>query len=268
MKTRTFSFSLLHIMAVLLLMSAANAFVTRPLIAPLLATNQQRLKSYSTRSFLSSSSDEVERLKESASKLRQEAQDLRKNLDDAATQRKSTSTNAPPTPPVSYTSLKDSTWTFTYRFSNEPVSENDDDDKNKKKNEPPPIKYSGRLTVTFRSDGYTDLVSHEPMGSSASTLDIEKVWGWDEEVSNEDDETYVLFSITAKTTSEAEQRFYWQARVDTNEKKEITLVDGTVTVKKDVEPPGGFWGVFNGGGILAQFQYVGNFGGKPVSMSS
>ena len=49
---------------------------------------------------------------------------------------------------------------------------------------------------------------------------------------------------------------------------EITLIDGTVTLKRDVEPPGGFWGIFNGGGILAQFRYCGEFLIKPVDLSS
>lgn len=146
---------------------------------------------------------------------------------------------------------------MTYRFSSEPTS--DDDDGSDK-----PINYSGKLTLTFRTDGYTDLISHEPSGTPS--LDITKVWGWDEEVSSEDDERYVLFSVNTKSSSGETERFYWQARIDTNQKNEITLADGTVTVKKNVEPPGGFWGIFNGGGILAQFRYVGNFGGKPTTV--
>jgi len=213
-------------------------------------------------SFLrSSSSEEAQRLKQSASKLREEAEAIRKRLDDSSQKKKSPSTTVTPsTPPVAYTDLKGSSWTLTYRFSNEPTA--DDDQKDKKEDRPALINYSGKLSVTFRADGYTDLISHEPSGSQ--TLYIDKVWGWDEETSSDDDETYVLFSVNTKSSSGETERFYWQARIDVNEKNEITLADGTVTMKKDVQPPGGFWGVFNGGGILAQFRYVGNFGGKAV----
>ena len=60
-------------------------------------------------------------------------------------------------------------------------------------------------------------------------------------------------------------RFYFQTRIEKDRRSgEIFLDDGTVTLKKDIEPPGGFWGIFNAGGILAQFRYCGEFIMKPV----
>jgi hypothetical protein len=243
MKLQLFLFS---VTAILAHCQLTSAFAFAPTIT-------KRQKS----SLLSASSDEVARLKQSASKLREEANALRQSLNDSSFRRKNIAPNASsqPPPPVAYTSLEDSCWTLTYRFSNQP--NDDDDDTNGKDN--PRINYSGTLTIKFRSDGYTDLISHEPAGASPR-LDIEKVWGWDEEFSNEDDETYVLFSVNAKSGD----RYCWQARIDVNDRNEISLADGTVTVKRNVKPPGGFWGVFNGAGILAQFQSVGNFGGKPT----
>ena len=229
---------------------SASAFATFPSL--------DRQSRYSLLSL--SSSDEAERLKQSASKLREEAEAMRQELDDARPRTKAPSSSVlQPSPPVTYTDLKDSSWTFTYRFSKEPTSDDDGDEK--KDDKQARVNYSGKLTVTLRADGYTDIISHEPLGSPA--LNISKVWGWDEEVSNEDDLRYLLFSVNTKSP---EERFYWQARIDRNQKNEIALADGTVTIKKNVEPPGGFWGLFNGRGILVQFRTVGNFGGKPVNV--
>lgn len=246
----------------LLLFSSCSLVAGTSAFAPTVPT-RQRKSSYSIHN-LSSSSEEAERLRQSASKLRQEAEALQKNLDDTAPIRKKQTVTNTPAPPVTYKSLKDSTWTFSYRFSNEPESDDEEND-DKNENAPARVSYSGKLTVTFRSDGYTDLISHEPSGRTS--LNMEKVWGWDEEESTEkdDDNVYLLFSVSAKA-DENEERFYWQARVDTNERtKEITLEDGTVTVKRDVKPPGGFWGVFDGAGILAQFRNVGSFVAKSTA---
>lgn len=193
---------------------------------------------------------EAEQLRESAQKLRDEAQAMESKLE------RRPSTFEPEAPAVTYTSLKDSTWTLTYRFSSDTVPGEDEEDR-------PVSRYSGKMTVKFLSDGYTELISHEPSGSA--TLEMEKVWGWDKEVSEEDDDKeYILFSTNIRvpesdvTTPNEVLRFYWQARID--EDPNISFDDGTVTVKKD--PADGFWGVFNAAGILAQFQYVGNFAAK------
>mmetsp|Transcript_51608 Transcript_51608/g.62081 ORF Transcript_51608/g.62081 Transcript_51608/m.62081 type:complete len:80 (+) Transcript_51608:237-476(+) len=73
------------------------------------------------------------------------------------------------------------------------------------------------------------------------------------------------------TKKRQKERFYFQARVDTEGNK-IKLSDGTITVKRDVvrTSTGGklFWGVFDGGGILAQFRNVGGFTCRPFAVSS
>jgi hypothetical protein len=206
---------------------------------------------YSSSLKSSSSSEEVERLKESASKLRQEAAALREQLGETTSISKDTSTAAATSKPIFYKELSDSVWRFTYRFSSEPEP---------REKEPTTSRtmYGGKLSLRFRKDGYTDLLSHEPTGATA--LKIEKVWGWDEETSNDDNDLqYVLFSVNAVLSEQdmsdlagEPMRFYWQAQVERDRSELISLTDGTVTIKKDVKPPGGFWGVFDGGGILAQ----------------
>lgn len=204
-----------------------------------------------TPSYLLEATD-AERLRESAQKLRDEAEVLESKLE-----RRPTTAFEPEAPPASYTSLKDSIWTLTYRFASDPPPKDDEEDR-------PVSNYSGKLTVKFLADGYTEVISHEPTGSATLTMD--KVWGWDEEVSDEDDKEYILFSANIKmpesdlAAPNEVLRFYWQARIDAD--PTIRFEEGTVTVKKDVGPPGGFWGVFNAGGILAQFRYVGNFAAK------
>mmetsp|Transcript_13038 Transcript_13038/g.16501 ORF Transcript_13038/g.16501 Transcript_13038/m.16501 type:complete len:114 (+) Transcript_13038:245-586(+) len=110
------------------------------------------------------------------------------------------------------------------------------------------------------------------------------MWGWDEEVSRENDKkTYLSFSadvilpptdINYDTSKPNEpSRFYFNAEVNTDSKTgEISLIDGTVTVKRDVASPAGgggrFWGIFNAGGILAQFRYCGEFLMKPTTTTS
>jgi hypothetical protein len=118
--------------------------------------------------------------------------------------------------------------------------------------------YSGKLTVTLKSDGYTDLISHVPSG--ADTLDITKVWGWDED--EQDDLRYLLFSVSV----DSDCRFYWQAQIHVGTNGILSLADGTISVKRNAVP--GFWGVLDGSGILAQFYNVGNFGGKPVRVTN
>jgi hypothetical protein len=215
-------------------------------------------RSTSCRLLESPINSDAEKLRESAQKLREEVElmesklDRKPNMADQVEQ------------VISYSSLKESVWTLAYRFASDPPP-NDDEEPRKVSN------YSGQLKVKFLSDGYTELIGHEATGGTA--LDVSKAWGWDKEISEEGDNEYVLFSTNIQlpasdATSPNEMlRFYWQARVVTESSGALSVVDGTVTVKKDVKPPGGFWGVFNGGGILAQFRYVGNFAAKPTSIS-
>ena len=72
------------------------------------------------------------------------------------------------------------------------------------------------------------------------------------------------------------ERYYFQIRVDkeansssarknhNNNNDKIVLQDGSVTVKRNVET-GGWWGLFQADGILAQFREVGLFRCRPVA---
>lgn len=203
------------------------------------------------RPLFSSTSEEAERLRASAFKLRQEADALREKLGPPSTAQQRQQASKEENSVVVFKNLKDSSWELTYRFSK-------DDDTTQ---EPTATSrnYSGKLTVTFKSDGYTDLISHVPSGRD--TLVIQKVWGWDED--EQDDLQYLLFSVSA----DSDYRFYWQARIHVDTKTgSISLADGTISIKKNAVP--GFWGVLDGSGILAQFYRVGNFGGKPVRVTT
>mmetsp|Transcript_22129 Transcript_22129/g.33448 ORF Transcript_22129/g.33448 Transcript_22129/m.33448 type:complete len:247 (+) Transcript_22129:247-987(+) len=208
----------------------------------------------------SGSKSDADKLRETAKKLREEAKALQSEISPS---QRINEENLPTS--ASCKSIPNSTWTLTYRFASDPLPEDDEEDR-------PVSNYSGKLTVKFLADGYTELISHEPASMGGSTLSMEKVWGWDKELSNEDELEYLLFSCNALLPSTDESspnevvRFYMQARVDSVKSDgQLSLAEGTVTMKKDVKPPGGFWGAFNGAGILAQFRYVGNFVAKPTS---
>jgi hypothetical protein len=126
--------------------------------------------------------------------------------------------------------------------------------------------YSGKLTVLLKGDGYSELKSIADGGK----ITITKVWGWDEENSQEDNQQYLLFSMDVLLPDSdpklpgAKERYYFQARVGRNDRGAIGLTEGTVTVKKDVaERTKGMWGMFQVAGILSQFRYVGDFIAKP-----
>ena len=198
-------------------------------------------------------SPDAEQLRQSAQNLRDEIEILESKLD-----RKPIIANQMESA-VTYSSLPDSVWTLVYRFASDSPPKDDTEPRTTSN-------YSGKLTVKFRSDGYTDVIEHDPIGEKA--LVVSKAWGWDKEVSNEDEKEYVLFSTDVQlpgsdaVAPNQARRFYWQARVDTEVGGYLNLEDGSVTIKKDIEPPGGFWGVLNAGGILAQFRQVGSFGAK------
>lgn len=218
----------------------------------------------SPRKFLSlfsslSPEEERQRLLDMAKKLRTEAQNLEEEVRNKPKQDLS-----PPVPTIQstkVTDLKDSTWTVSYRFSSQPKDDDDDD-----KNGIVLPNYSGKLTVLLKADGYSELIS-----TADDRLQIVKIWGWDEEYSQEDQKQYLLFSMDVQFPKsdpklpERKERYYFQARIDRSTNGEISLSDGTVTVKKDVsEKTKGMWGLFQVAGILTQFRYVGDFIAKPA----
>lgn len=221
----------------------------------------------------SGSGDNIDDLLEKASRLRREAEELK----DQVPKRSGDGGQVNILPKkVVYTSLGDSTWEVSYRFASDAVKRDDDDNDNDNKDNDdtkPLIFYSGKVSIQLTNDGYTKILESE--STSKSALTFQKFWGWDEETSNEDELQYILFSADVDLPSsdpnydeKKEQnnsiRFYFQCEVNRDSRTgEITMKDGTVTLKKDIKPPGGFWGVFNGGGILAQFRYCGECLMKP-----
>jgi hypothetical protein len=198
--------------------------------------------------------DERQRLLDKAKKLRDEAQILEGEVRNKPTP----ASSEPQTPaiPLKVTDLKDSTWKISYRFSSQPK---DDEEDVVLPN------YSGKLTLLLKADGYSEIIS-----TADDRLQIVKVWGWDEEYSQEDEQQYVLFSMDVQLPEsdpklpDTKERYYFQARIDRTTGGEISLGDGTVTVKKDVsEKTNGMWGLFQVAGILTQFRYVGDFIAKP-----
>jgi len=170
---------------------------------------------------------------------------------------------------ATYTSLQDSKWEVSYRFASDAIKRDGSDDDQVK-----PVFYSGKVKISLSEDGYTNMINSDADStkdsSSSSGPTFEKFWGWDEEISTEDELQYVLFSADVLLPEsdpnhvEKAVRFYFQAQENIdNKSNEITLSGGTVTIKKDVESPGGFWSVFNSSGILAQFRYCGEFIMKP-----
>lgn len=204
------------------------------------------------------------KLLDKASQLRQEATDLESKLRTEQVgkpKRNTPKVNKPDIIPVCKR-IEDSVWTFTYRFSSQPES-SDEEEQAK-----PRVFFGGKLSVKFRADGFTDIVAHET-GDASKALSIVKTWGWDTEYSNQDETEYLLFSVDIKVPETkidkaGQERFYLQARQE-REGDAIVLKEGTVTVKRDVNDSAspGFWGVFSGKGILAQFRYVGDFVAKP-----
>lgn len=163
-----------------------------------------------------------------------------------------------------YTLMLCSVTTSSYRFANEPESKKEEDTTTQR------VFYSGKLQLQFRQDGYTDILSSADE-SSKSTATFNKAWGWDLETSNQDSLDYILFSadVSLPPPISTKERFYFQARVDKDAKSNnlLSLQDGSVTVKRNIESPagGGWWGIFRGAdGILAQFRQVGEFRCKPV----
>ena len=196
--------------------------------------------------------DERDKLLSKAYKLRQEAELLESSIKE---NRNISSLKNSFEKPICFPTVSNSTWVLTYRFTEEPMS----DDSTEK-----PVFYSGKMGVHFRNDGFTDMIPD--ITSDKDTVNIQKVWGWDVETSNEDGLNYLMFSadIFLKDKKKSD-RFYFNARVDEESKiggeTNIILNDGELTVKREIKNSSGgsqmFWGVFNAGGILAQFRKVG-----------
>lgn len=219
----------------------------------------------------SANENDNEDLLERARALREEAQQIEQQLRKSNKDTKLTSTQESerPSPKKIVTKLEDSVWTLSYRFSSQPK----DDDKENDNDLILP-NYSGKITVRLKPDGYSELLSSSSISfQESSRLQIVKVWGWDEEYSQEDQQQYLLFSVDVRMPPSdpklpnRTERYYFQARIDKeneNNKPAILLRDGTVTVKKDVaEKTKGMWGLFQVAGILTQFRYVGDFVARP-----
>lgn len=206
---------------------------------------------------------DVDALKEKASRLRKEADELeekmknRRNLDSLHKQKSNASEED-----KYWKDIRGSSWIMSYRFASNAIPQENDAKIDY---------YNGKIKIELTPDGYTNLIECiEPSEENVKRLHFLKFWGWDEEISNEDSLKYVLFSADVKLPksdpnySEKPVRFYFQARVDKDDKSgNITLNDATVTLKKDIQPPAGFWGFLSGQGILAQFRYCGDFLMKP-----
>jgi hypothetical protein len=213
--------------------------------------------------------EEVEDLRAKALRLREEAGELEAKLrSEQSSASVKESQEATFIPPPVYKDVKDSVWTFSYRFASDPVSTTSSEDEEERSSPPTVPSYGGKMTLSLRADGYTDLVSHEP-SSPTKGLRVIKAWGWDLETSDEDEKQYILFSVdfeVPEPTSRTD-RFYFQARQEQESNGVISLKEGIVTIKRDVsESTGGprFWGFLSPKGILARFTYVGNFAARPT----
>lgn len=230
---------------------------------------------------------ERNRLLSKASKLRKEVESLESSLDkDRKLSLSSPSTYTSYKKPVYFSDVSNSTWMVTFRFTQDPI---DDNNNMKEDYQKPVIYYSGKIGVHFLSDGFTEMImipdnknDNPSISTGTATIEeekttaikIQKIWGWDVEKSNEDGLDYLLFSADVLLNNDTCDRIYFNARVDRGEmtigeKKCINLNDGVVTVKREIKNRNGgnnlFWGVFNAGGILAQFRKVGYFSCKPDS---
>lgn len=260
------------------------------------ANNNLYRISIATRSNKNDSNDENQnqagQYLDKASKLRKEAEELEAIMRTKRKEEGEKDTSqvvVVKTPPKIYTQLENSDWTISYRFASDPIASNDndtnqgnEDDMTKMKMravettaDTPLVYYSGKVSVRFTGDGYTELLTPttDDTTTTSKSLTFLKFWGWDKEISNEDEKEYLSFSadiVLPKSdpnysVSSSSCRFYFNSQVETDSKSgEISLTSGTVTVKRDIEPPGGFWGVFSAGGILAQFRFCGEFLIKPM----
>ena len=222
-----------------------------------------------------------------ASKIREEVREL-EIVAELSRQGKNigTTTELSPKNTVDYVDIENSVWTLSYRFANDPEETSDKYNDNLSMSR---RVFGGKVTVKYRHDGYTDIISQTSYGSSIDSCKIIKAWGWDIELSKDNendanmkDQEYIIFSMDVEypnfdqnlngesttTPKSKSERFYFQARKDIDARSGIiSLTDGTVTVKRDIVQKSARWGLFSPTGILAQFRYVGEFVAKPVRMT-
>ncbi len=211
--------------------------------------------------------NDVEGLLQKASLLRKEADELKAALPDKGPDDTRKTKEEQIKENKIYKSLRDSSWVLSYRFASDAISRDGEDGESVAKN---PTFYSGTIKIQLSADGYTHILEDND-DESSSSISFRKFWGWDEEESREDgdDSRFLLFSadvMLPESDPNFEKkpvRFYFQYEINRAKSGEINLTDGTVTVKKDIEPPAGFWGIFNAGGILAQFRFCGECLLKP-----
>jgi len=218
-------------------------------------------------SHLSGSSDgndasrnEAENLLKYASRLRQEAESLESSMSE---KRILSNTTVKALEVAAYSQLSGSYWTLAYRFSPEPIEITEESNDSRVRF------FSGKVKIHLRSDGYTDFLNQD-----SDIQQFTKFWGWDEEVSTRDEKRYLMFSAdivqtpSNSSTSTIEKtgtsRFYFNARIDDEKSAHLELVDGVVTVKRDVlSNPPRLLRLFNAGSILAEFKNCGTFICKP-----
>lgn len=254
--------SLISVFIVLASSCSCNAFR-----ATLPSARGSSISTFELETSSSANNIDGDQLRQTASKLRSEAKAAEEALKESrgVTAKSQAAINF--VEPAEYLDLKDSCWEITFRFANEPASK--DDSENDSKNKLPRKSYGGKLELKFREDGYTDALPSDADISSSPRF--QKLWGWDRETSTEDSLEYLLFSadISLPPPISTSERFYFQARVDREQRNEevISLKDGSITVKRNIDSPaGGWWGIFRGAdSILAQFRQVGNFRCRPIS---
>jgi hypothetical protein len=131
-----------------------------------------------TKLYATAGEDGNELLKKAAA-LREEANRLEESLKAYRPAKSFNIRPQPKAPPMtSYKSMKDSTWTLTYRFADRPESRDVTSPSERNL-------YNGKLTVIFLNDGYSEVVRHE-----SANVKVQKVWGWDVERSSDDDNEY------------------------------------------------------------------------------
>jgi hypothetical protein len=223
----------------------------RPLVLSLAASSDN------TKSGEEERNKQQEELLAKAKELRKEAKEMEVKLRESKPISSTTTMDCAAATKV--TDLDDSIWQLSYRFSSQPK---DDDDSIL-------TNYSGKITIRLTPDGYSEIVS-----KNDDPLVIQKVWGWDEEYSQEDEQQYLLFNMDVLFPKSdpklalVQERCYFQARIEKEESDgSLVLKEGTVTVKKDVaEKTNGVWGLFKVAGILTEFRYVGDFIAKPATV--
>lgn len=182
-----------------------RAFVS----CPLTLSQEDNIKNNSNNN--NNAEDERQKLLEKARQLREEVRNLEENVRVTKAVEGSTTPVIANRPKV--TNLKDSTWTISYRFSSQPKDDNDDNNNIVLPN------YSGKFTLLLKADGYSELQSQAPTTTNDQKLQITKVWGWDEEYSQQDQQNYLLFSMDVQLPDsdpklpKAKERYYFQAQI-------------------------------------------------------